>query len=171
MLATWAEHIHAEFGMRNPEAALATMVDEPLVFCVPSARGGIGQRGVWTFYREQFLTRLPADWELISLSKVVGRARLVEEFVVRFTHTEEMPWLLPGLAPTHRRTEFVLMVLAGFEAAKVAYEQLLWDHSSLLYQLGVVDHSAAGHGVRSAGYLLKMRPEMASFAANDALAD
>src|SRR5215813_6627023 len=99
MSAAWQQHCAAEFVLKDPDAALATMTENPYVLCVPSGRGGVGRAAVRAFYAE-FVPSVPPDFELTSLSKVFGRDHLVEEFVVRFTHTVAMDWLFPDVAPT-----------------------------------------------------------------------
>ena len=46
------------------------------------------------------LPNLPPDLELVSLSQTVGYDRIVEEFVIRFTHSLRMDWVLPGVEAT-----------------------------------------------------------------------
>jgi carboxymethylenebutenolidase len=60
------------------------------------------------------LPHLPPDLELQPLSQVFGDDRIVEEFVVRFTHTLRMDWLLPGLAAANRKVEFAFVGIIGF---------------------------------------------------------
>src|SRR6516164_11722034 len=86
MLAAWQQHTYAEFGLKDPDAALAVMTEDPYVLCVPSGTGGVGRAGVHQFYANQMLPNLPPDLELVSLSRIFGDDRIVEEFVIRFTH-------------------------------------------------------------------------------------
>ena len=58
----------------------------------------------------------------MSLSQIFGDDRIVEEFVIRFTHTLRMDWMLPGVAATNRKVEFVLLGIVGFQGGKVASE-------------------------------------------------
>ncbi len=39
MLATWQQHTHAEFALKDPDATLATMTENPYVLCIPSGTG------------------------------------------------------------------------------------------------------------------------------------
>ncbi len=156
MLATWQKHTHAEFVLKDPDAALATMTENPYVFCIPPGTGGVGRTDVHDFYAYQFLPSIPPDFELSSLSQTFGTDRIVEEFVVRFTHTLDMVWMLPGVAPTGRKVEFVLVGIVQFQAGKVAWEHIHWDQATVLSQLGVLDHPLAAAGVGSAAQLLKL---------------
>jgi carboxymethylenebutenolidase len=156
MLAVWQRHTYAEFVLKDAEAALATMTENPYVFLVASGVGRTGRAAVREFYAAKFLPKIPADLELTSLSQTFGVDRIVEEMVMRFTHTIEMDWLLPGVSPTGREAEFALAGVIRFEAGKVASEHLYWDQATLLTQLGVFDHPAVTAGIASATELLKL---------------
>ena len=156
MLATWQQHTHAEFVLKDPDAALATMIENPYVLLIPSGTGGTGRAGVHEFYANQFLPKIPPDFELNSVSQIFSNDRIVEEFVVRFTHSLNMDWMLPGLPATERKVEFVLVGIIQFQAGKVANEHLLWDQATVLSQLGVVHHPVAASGAGSAARLLKL---------------
>jgi SnoaL-like polyketide cyclase len=90
------------------------------------------------------------------LSQTFGADRIVEEMVMRFTHTIEMDWILPGVRPTHRSVEFALAGIIRFEAGKIASEHLCWDQATLLSQIGVPDHPTVAAGIVSAAELLKL---------------
>ena len=159
MLAAWQEHTYAEFGLKDPDAALAVMTEDPYVLNIPSGTGGVGRASVHQFYAKQMLPNLPADLELVSLSQIFGDDRIVEEFVIRFTHTLRMDWMLPGVAATNRKVEFALVGIIGFQGGKVASEHLYWDQATVLYQLGILDHPTASAGLGSAAQLLKLSPQ------------
>jgi carboxymethylenebutenolidase len=76
--------------------------------------------------------------------------------VVRFTHTLEMDWMLPGVPATGRRAEFAFVGIIQFEAGKVANERFYWDQATVLSQLGILDQPLAAAGVGSAAQLLKV---------------
>jgi len=157
MLATWQQHTYAEFVLKDADAALATMTENPYVLAIPSGTSATGRIGVREFYANHFLPYIPPDFELTSLSQIFGEDRIAEEFVIRFTHTLDMEWMLPGLRATGRRAEFAFVGIIQFQAGKVANEHLYWDQATVLSQLGVLDHPAAAAGVGSAARLLKLR--------------
>ncbi len=157
MLATWQQHTYAEFVLKDVDAAPATMTENPYVLAIPCGTGGVGRAGVREFYANHFLPNIPPDFELTSLSQTFGNDRIVEEFVIRFTHTLQMGWMLPGVPATCRRVEFALVGIIQFQAGKVANEHLYWDQATVLSQLGVLDHPLAAAGVGSAAQLLKLR--------------
>jgi carboxymethylenebutenolidase len=156
MLATWQQHAHAEFVLKDADAALATMTENPYVFLVASGMARTGRAAVHEFYANKFLPSLPADLELTSLSQTFGADRIVEEMVMRFTHTIEMDWLLPGAPPTRRSAEFALVGVVQFKSGKIAAEHLYWDQATVLLQLGLPNHPAAA-GLSSAARLLRLR--------------
>ena len=42
MLATWQQHTYAEFVLKDADAALATMTENPYVLLIPLRNGRIG---------------------------------------------------------------------------------------------------------------------------------
>jgi carboxymethylenebutenolidase len=156
MLDAWQQHTHAEFLLKDPDAALASMTEHPYVICIPSGIGGVGRAAVRKFYAEQFLPSIPADFELQSLSQIFSIDRIVEEFVVRFTHTLQMDWMLPGIRPTRRRAELVMVLIIQFQSGKIAREHAYWDQAAVLSQLGILDQPIAATGVGSAAELLRL---------------
>jgi carboxymethylenebutenolidase len=135
----WGEHLTLEFVAHDPDGAAATMTEDGYVLNVPVMTGGRGRDGVRTFYAEEFIPHLPEDIAITHVSTTVGSDQLVDELVVAFTHTVEMPWFLPGLAATNRRVELPLVVIVGFRDGKISHERLYWDHASVLSQVGALD--------------------------------
>jgi hypothetical protein len=43
MLPTRQQHAYAEFALKNPDAALATMTESPYVLLIPSGTGRVGR--------------------------------------------------------------------------------------------------------------------------------
>ena len=157
LLAAWQRHTQAEFVLRDADAALATMTENPYLLMIATGTACIGRAAVHEYYANHFLPAIPPDLELESLSQTIGSDRLVEEMVVRFTHTIEMDWLLPTLRPTGRRAEFIFAAVIGFENGKVAHEHLYWDQATLLSQMGVLDHPLAAAGTGSVRQLSRLR--------------
>ena len=54
-----------------------------------------------------------------------------------FTHDRELPWLLPGAAPTFRRAEVLAIAVVGFDRTRIRSQRVLWDHATLAAQLGI----------------------------------
>ena len=114
LVETWERHMAAEFDTQSIEATMATMTLDPVVNHVPVMTGGIGAREVRQFYTQYFIRRHPPDTAIVPLSRTVGQTRIVDELIYQFTHTIEMPWMLPGIAPTGRHVEVALVVVVEF---------------------------------------------------------
>ena len=69
----------------------------------------------------------------------IGRDQLVDEMVIKFTHSVEMDWMLPGIPPTGLPVEVALVVIVRFRDGKLAHEHIYWDQASVLAQLGLLD--------------------------------
>lgn len=137
----WEEHTHHEFVTKSSEGALATMVEDACVNHVPILTGGSGKAELKEFYSTFFIPKMPADIEFIPISRTVGVDRLVDEMVVRLTHSVEMDWFLPGIPATGKRVEFPMVVIVQFHDGKMAAERIYWDQASVLVQLGLLDES------------------------------
>jgi carboxymethylenebutenolidase len=135
----WEEHMRHEFQTCSTEDTLATMVEDAYVNHVPVMTGGAGHAELRQFYATHFIPKMPSDMEMTPLSRTIGTDQLVDEMVVRFTHTVEMDWMLPGIAPTGKRVEVALVVIVHFRDGKLAHEHIYWDQASVLAQLGLID--------------------------------
>ncbi len=135
----FAVHMQAELRA-DLEGTLATMVAEPHLINLGSGTGGTGAAGVREFYATKLIGQFfPPDVEFIQISQTADAERFVDELVIRFTHTEAIGHLLPGVPPTGRRVEMALVVIVGVKDGKVAYEHIYWDQAGLLAQLGLLD--------------------------------
>ncbi|MBI1323167.1 hypothetical protein GC170_08260 [bacterium] len=139
MQALWEEHLAAEFQAKDAHASCDTMVEKPYVNHVPVMTGGVGREQLEHFYATYFIPKMPPDVEMVPISRTIGHDRIVDEFVFRFTHSVEMEWMLPGIAPTGKRVESVFVVVVGFENGKISHEHIHWDQASVLVQLGLID--------------------------------
>ena len=157
MLTTWQQHTYAEFVLKDADAALATMTENPYVLLIASGVLRAGRAAVREFYADKFLPNIPPDFEITTVSQTVGNDRIVEEMAVRFTHTIDMDWALPGVRPTGRKAEFIVATVIQFDGGKIAHEHAYWDQATVLSQLGVQDHPLAAGGMRSAAELLILR--------------
>lgn len=139
LAALWDAHCRFEFETRDVAATMATMVAEPYVNHVPTMTGGVGHDQLERFYRRHFIGRNPPDTSLALVSRTVGETSLVDEMIFSFTHTTEVDWMLPGIAPTGRRVEIPLVAIVRFEQDKLAHEHIYWDQASVLVQIGLLD--------------------------------
>jgi carboxymethylenebutenolidase len=76
---------------------------------------------------------------LTPISRTIGADQIVDEMLFSFTHTSEVDWMLPGVAPTGRRVEVPLVAIVKFVGGKVAHEHIYWDQASVLVQVGLLE--------------------------------
>lgn len=117
------------------------MVDDAYVNHVPVLTGGAGRTALRSFYSRDFIPCMPPDTKLTPISLTVGEEQLVDEMIFSFTHTQEMPWMLPGVAPTNRYVEVALVAIVRFRNGKLAHEHIYWDQASVLKQIGLLTTS------------------------------
>ena len=134
----WDQHTAHEFSTRDTERTLDTMVEDAYVNHVPVMTGGRGKQELRRFYSTDFIPKMPPDTKLTPVSRTVGEDQLVDEIIFSFTHTEEMPWMLPGVAPTNKHVEVPLVVIVKFRDGKLAHEHIYWDQASVLKQIGLI---------------------------------
>ena len=139
LAALWEAHCRCEFETRDVDATMSTMVGEPYVNHVPTMTGGVGHDELKRFYKYHFIGGNPPDTELLPVSRTVGADQVVDELLFRFTHTSEIDWMLPGVAPTGRKVEIPLVAIVRFVDGKVAHEHIYWDQASVLVQVGLLE--------------------------------
>ena len=116
--------------------------------------GGRGRVEVGDFYANHFLSQIPPDMEMVTVSRTIGQGRVVDELILRFTHSIRLDWLLPGVPPTGRRVELPFVVIVQFEGDKLAHEHLYWDQASVLVQVGLLDRTLPVRGGETAAQVL-----------------
>ncbi|CAJ0544607.1 Ff.00g037010.m01.CDS01 [Fusarium sp. VM40] len=134
----WEEHTHYEFADRSVEHTMSTMVQEPYVNHIPTLTGGIGREKLSDFYRHNFIFNNSADSELDLISRTVGIDRVVDEFIFKFTHDQEVPWMLPGVPPTNIKAEVPFTAVVNIRGDRLYHEHISWDQGTLLRQLGLL---------------------------------
>jgi len=152
--SAWDQHLASEFAAKSADQALATMTAEPHVNIVPLMIGARGRIELHDFYANHFLSQIPPDMEMITVSRTIGQDRVVDELVARFTHSIRMDWLLPGIPPTGKRVELPFVVIVQFEGDKLAHEHLYWDQASVLVQVGLLERTLPVRGGETAAQVL-----------------
>lgn len=153
--ALWDKHCEYEFATRDVAATMKTMVAEPYVNHIPTMTGGVGQKHLAHFYENFFVNSNPPDTRLIPISRTVGATQVVDEMLFCFTHTTEVPWMVPGIAPTGKTVEIPLVAIVKFRGDKLYHEHIYWDQASVLVQLGKLDPASLPvAGVETARKLL-----------------
>jgi carboxymethylenebutenolidase len=153
--SVWEQHVGAEFAAKSADQAVATMTSDAYVNLIPLMIGGHGREGVREFYANHFVSQLPPDIEIVPVSRTIGQSQVVDELILRFTHSISMDWLLPGIAPTGRRVEIPFIAIIRFEGGKISHEHLYWDQASVLVQIGLLDRTLPVRGGEIAAQVLK----------------
>jgi carboxymethylenebutenolidase len=99
----WDQHLASEFAAKSADQALATMTEDPYVNMVPLMIGARGRSELHDFYAYHFLSQIPPDTKIVPVSRTIGQDRVVDELIMRFTHSIRLDWLLPGIPPTGKR--------------------------------------------------------------------
>ena len=152
--SVWDQHVGAEFSAKSADEAVATMTAESHVNLIPLMVGARGRDGVRDFYANHFLPQLPPDIEIVPVSRTIGQDQVVDELIIRFTHSIRMDWLLPGVPPTGKRVEVPFVAIIRFDGDKIVHEHLYWDQASLLVQLDLLDRTLPVRGGEIAAQVL-----------------
>jgi carboxymethylenebutenolidase len=120
------------------DATMETMTKEPYVHHVPVMTGGIGYEGVYNFYKNHFIGKMPDDTKIVRISRTVDKEQVVDELVLSFTHDREIDFILPGVPPTGKYVEIACVVVMNFKDGKISHEHIYWDQVSLLVQIGLL---------------------------------
>ena len=142
MVELWDRHMQHEFESHSVQDTMDTMVEFPINVNVPVMTGGAGYQQVQRYYAEHFIPKNPPDAQITLVSRTVGADRIVDEMVMRFTHSLQMDWMLPGIEPTGKTVEVAIVAIVQFEDGLIASEHIYWDQASVLVQIGALD---AGH--------------------------
>ena len=151
----WEQHLKSEFELKDADAAIDTMTDSPVLIHVPICAGASGREELRNFYANVFIPQMPDDLELKPLTRTIGQDRIVDEFILKFTHTLQMDWFLPGIAPTGRVLEVPHVGIISFVGDKISSEHIYWDQGTVLLQLGLISaDNAPVCGVETARLLI-----------------
>jgi carboxymethylenebutenolidase len=137
-LRLWLAHLKGEFTNRNEEESLATMVEDASVCHVPTGSGGVGKAALRRYYRDEFIPSIPEDWNIATTNRVITDRCIAEEAKLRFHHTRQMDWFLPGIPPTGKSIEIDIVVFIDFRDGLMAAERIYWDSASVLRQIGLL---------------------------------
>ncbi|SEB11581.1 dienelactone hydrolase family protein [Paraburkholderia sartisoli] len=153
--ALWEQHCYFEFATRDVDAVMPTMVADPYVNHVPVMTGGVDHDNLKRFYTNHFVNSNPDDTKLIPISRTIGADRIVDEFIFSCTHSREIDWILPGVAPTGKYFEVPMLAVVCFRGDKLYNEHIYWDQASVLVQIGLLNPAGLPvAGIESAKKLL-----------------
>jgi carboxymethylenebutenolidase len=156
--AIFDKHVKCEFEDHDVDATMKTMVKEPYVHHIPTLTGGVGYDGVYNFYKNDFVGKMPTDTKIVRVSRTVGKDQVVDELIISFTHDREIKIMLPGIPPTGKHVELAHVVVMKFDDNnKISHEHIYWDQASLLVQIGLLDSSSLPvYGIEQTRKLLEL---------------
>lgn len=97
LVAVWEEHMKCEFETRSAADTMRTRIEGAYVNHVPVLTGGVGLDDVKTFHDRHFIPQMPPDTDMALVSGTVGNDQIVDELILKFTHSIAMDWMLPGI--------------------------------------------------------------------------
>jgi hypothetical protein len=137
---------------RDAAATVGMMVqDSPYVNHVPTMTGGVGKRALYHFYNDFFIPGNPPSLRTQLISRTVGVNRVVDEFVISFKHTQEIPWILPGVPATNKPVSIAIVSIITMRGGKLEHEHVYWDQASVLQQIGAISADSVPQALKSKG--------------------
>ena len=128
------------------------MVEQkPYVNNVPTMTGGVGQKDLFVFYRDYFIPRHPPSMHMKLVSRTIGVDRIVDEIIISFKHTQEVPHILPGVPPTGKDVRLAAVSVVTIRGGKLFHEHLYWDQASVLVQVGLLDPKLVPESMKQKG--------------------
>ncbi len=118
---------------------MRTMTARPHNLHLPTLAGGATRAEIRAFYTDHFIPHLPDDIRLDLLSRTVTPDRVVDEFILEFTHDRVMDFIFPGIAPTGRPVSLPTVAIVGVKDGRIDFEHIYWDQASALRQIGKLD--------------------------------
>ncbi|KAL0769510.1 hypothetical protein CaCOL14_008818 [Colletotrichum acutatum] len=145
------QNVQGKFFTRNLNQTLSSYTTHktPHVTHIPTLTGGVGAQELEMFYKQFFNN--PPSMRLTLISRTIGTDRVVDEVHVRFKHTEEMPWILPGVPATNKRVEVLVVSIVGLRGGKLYHEHVYWDQASVLVQVGLLNPNLVPEAGRKIG--------------------
>jgi len=101
--------------------------------------GGVGRKNLHRFYFDFFMPSNPPSLKIRLISRTIGVDRVVDEMIVSFRHTQEVPWMLPGVPPSDKLVEVALVSIVRVHGGKLEHKHVYWDQASVLVQIGALD--------------------------------
>lgn len=161
------ERAIAKFAIPDVANTIRPLTDDAYLTNVPTVTGGLNKQELARFYGEFFLPSHPPTLRTKLISRTVGVDRVVDEMFVSFRHSQEVPWLLPGVPPTNKQVEIVIISIMGLRGGKLTHEHVYWDQASVLVQIGLLDPKVVPDNWKSKG--MKRMPVVGKEAARKVL--
>lgn len=123
--------------MGDLSTALSLCALDVTVVRLPVGTGASGTDALRAHLTHDVVPHLPGELTHMRVSRTVDRFRVVDEERVTLCHDRELPWLLPGVAPTGGRAEVLTITVVTVRQGRIATIRALWDHAGLAAQLGI----------------------------------
>ena len=114
-----------------------TIIEDAHIEFRPSLLKLRGRQDVCHFSKETLASTCPPSMRFRLLSRTTGVDQVVDEMRVTFQHTIEMPWFLPGVAPTEKQVEVVVVAITRIRGGKLFHEHVYWNQAQVSQQLGL----------------------------------
>ncbi|KAL2202352.1 NTF2-like protein [Sarocladium strictum] len=137
---------HSKFFSSDHSKSVNTYTTHktPHVTNIPTLTGATGTQALQEFYTTYF--QHPPSLRVTLLSRTIGSDRVVDELHVKFKHSKLTPWILPGVPPTGKKVEVLMVSIVALRGGKVFHEHVYWDQASVLVQIGLLDPSVVPEG-------------------------
>ena len=112
---------------------------------------GTGYKNIRRFYSDFVIPSNSPSLNMRLVSRTVGSDQIVDEMHMSFRHTQEIPWILPGVAPTDKFVELAIVNVVTIRGGKLCHRQVYWDHASVLVQVGLLDPNLIPPGFQAPG--------------------
>lgn len=133
----WDRYLGDLYERADAGSAAGALAPDAVVLEIPSGAGGQGRDEAHRYLAEDVLPHLPADLTRTRVSRTLDTRKLVDEVEYSFTHDRELPWLLPGVAPTGRSATVLAVSVARIRQNRIDRLRTLWDEAGLRRALGI----------------------------------
>ena len=118
----------------------------------PTVSGGVGSADLKRFYTS-FFHPLPPSFRIRLLSRTLDSSggQMVDELFTTFTHSQEVPWVLPGIPATNKKVEVVIVSIVRMVGGRLESERVYWDQASVLVQVGLLDARMVPQAMKKKG--------------------
>ena len=98
----------------------------PYLLNFGSCSGGVCQECFRRFYAAQLIGQyFPPYAEFVPVSQTIDEEHLVDEVVIKFTHTQNIEYPMAAVELTWWNVMIAVVVIVGLQDEKVAYEQFI----------------------------------------------
>ncbi|KAK5126373.1 hypothetical protein LTR85_010609 [Meristemomyces frigidus] len=134
----------------NADKAIQSMRPFAHVINGPTLTGGVGTKNLKRFYSD-FFQPLPPTFRARLLSRTIGTDRICDELYISFTHTEEIPWILPEIPATNKKVEIAMVSIVRTMGERLESEHVYWDQASVLVQTGLLSAKMVPEAMKKKG--------------------